>query len=377
MASHNPELVRITATRSDTTKSIHENNLHRKFDLNHPILKDFITYSQSVRGNLALRSSAREQAACVSRYLYWCDNSKLDTIFATIGRKFNDYIDAYLQLTTVQASTLRNYCRAIIEFSKYVSHKHFRRTDSKGKFEGTISKTKMSLRTSFARRRSHVRSMLNHHHLPSLSEYSKLDKLKTKMTSHIKSASGLNREEINTVTSYLITRLALKNAARSSHVCNLTLRDFENGVHVGKVFQVQCTFSKSKDKKPIVTLDREDLKLTRDYITHVRPVISQDSSSPTQPLFPNNKGSTMKNFSTARHMYKIMHLCGINPFSLTSWRKAVTTQASRKYSSNARTLRLINQYLCHTEDVALYYYTESMRPTESLESFQSIQKLLE
>lgn len=369
------EHARITATRAATSRSIRQNNLHRKFDMNHPVLKDFTTFLQSVRGNMALSSVAKETAACVSRYLYWCNNEELSTIFGTDANKFNDYIDLYLRVTTIQASTLKNYCQAMLDFSKYASYKRFPRTHSKGKFERVISNTKFSLRTSLKRRKSHIRSLLNENHLPALTEFSKIDKLKGEIKSLIKASPGLNRADKNTVTSYIITRLALKNASRSSHICNLTLRDFQDGIRIGKVFQVQCSFAKSKDKKPVVTFDEEDFKLAKDYIDKLRPLISKDSESPAEPLFPNCNGCTMKNFSTCRHMHKILRACDIQPFSLTSWRKAVTTKASRQFSQNTRTLRLINQYLCHSDDVADFYYTEASRPAESLESFQSIQKL--
>ena len=367
------EHTRITSTRSETAASIRRHNLHRKFDVGHPILKDFSKYLQSSRGNLTPANTANEKCSIVSRYLYWCNPTTLDTLHATNGEKVTDYIDEYRIKTTAQASTIRNYCQALHDFSEYVSHKKLTRIDSKRRIERTIRKIKRSLRTALRRRKSHNRSMLNQQNLPQLAEIKKLQKLDAQVRGLIRSGSGLERGERNTVTSYIITRLALKNAARASHVCNLSMRDFNKGVITGTVYQVKCTYSKSKDIQPIVSFDQHDLKLTKEYISKLRPHISD--SSLDSPLFPSNSGGQLKNFSTKRHLYKIMEACGIPLFNLTSWRKAVTTEASRTHSQDTRKLRLINQYLCHTEAVALAYYTETARPRESLESFRSLQKL--
>ena len=367
---------RITATRADTIAGIKKLNLHRKYPLTHSKLEEFVCYEQSFEGNSTPPNTAKAKAARISRYLHYKNPVRLNVTLATDSRQVSNYLQFLRQNTSMAASTLRNEAQAFIDFSDFVSSQKYRRIDEKEHFRCKLLKVKRALRKALRRRKAHNKRSMTQESLPGMAEVGKLCSKRSYIKKLIDDGEALDRSEQNTVTSYILTCLALKNGARASHVTNLSNRDFNTGKKVDETYQVTCSYSKNSDKEAIVSFDKGDLQLTRCYIAKVRPHISKAGTSPSDPLFPTLAGKALKNFSSPRHLYKVEKMCGFTSmFSLSDWRKAITTKAARTYSGDRHSLRLVSDYLCHSAEIAEEYYTEGARPRESLNSYQIIQRL--
>lgn len=368
---------RATATRAETVASIKAAGFHRKFPLSEPFLQSLLEYFQNMEaGNMPL-ATAKSFTSVVSRYLYYNDPRNLNTLYITDKREINKFTNDFKNRTTAAASTIKNALSAIKGASAYMKSENLPRTDSHSKICKGIVKLKNSLNVPHTQRKTYFRR----HRLSVDASTPDLEEAPEKLQAlapHIKdlmSRSGISYEERNTVTSYLVSRLALENSSRSSHITNLSMAEFHEGELCGTDYICTCTFSKT-GLAP-VTFTPEMLTMTRKYIREVRSSIPDASCAGTAPVFLSNVGTRMQNISSERHLYKILKLASVGRrFSLTQLRKAITTKASRMFADTPGLLGLVNRYQCHSDPVANQYYTEALRTGEYQRGFQLIQRIL-
>lgn len=369
--------VRATATRSQTVASIRDAGFHRKFNMDNAFLQSLVTYFETLNGGNKPPASAKSMASVISRYLYFHNKNILTSIDITDKQKISRFINQFKASTTASASTIINTLNALKGASAYMSSLRLPRIDSHQKVSKCIDRLKASLRTAHMQRKTYNRR----HRLvidcstPDLVDAPAKIKAFGHQIEQILACNQITNEERNTVTSYLIVRLAVENCARSSHITNLQLSEFSEGEQCGEEYICTCTFSKN-GLAPVV-FSREMLAFTRRYINHIRPEIPNASVSGRSTVFLSNNGTRLKNVSSQRHLYKVLKLASVTQcFNLTQLRKAATTQASRMFADNPGQLALFNRYLCHSQAVADQYYTEALRNTEYQRGFQLIQHIL-
>lgn len=367
---------RLIATRAETIESLKREGFHRKFPTDDVFLLNLREWLHSLDGGNHNLSTSKAIVLSVSRFLYFHQREKLDPTFLTQKRAIKLYCNAIKNRTTASASLLLNILNSLKEGSAYVSDTGLSRLDSHMRICRYIDHLKTSLQKLLAKRKEYNRRqrLPLEANIPDICEVGKKMKNLAPSILDMMSNHCLTAEEVNTVSSYLITRLAIENAARPSHVTNFSLGEFSSGEKFGAELLCQCAFAKNGHAP--ITFSEEMFLLTRKYVKDFRPKITGASQHDTSPLFVNQAGYRMRNMSSGRRVYKILKLAGLSTFSLTKLRKALTTKASRSFSDTPARLQLINRYLCHSDSVAQMYYTEGLRSTEYLQAFQVLQQLL-
>ena len=368
---------RVTATRSKTVCTIKRQGFHRRFSSSDPFLVGLKEYVMSLDGGNRPLSTAKAIVSNVSRFLYYHQPEELNHLLLTRKRSIKLFANALKSRTTVSASTLKNTLNSIKDASAYVSDCNLDRRDSHAIVAKYIDHLKGNLNTMHARRKAYNRRrrLTVDASTPDLAEAPQKIKDYAPTVFNLMGHPGLRAEEINVVTSYLVSRLAIENSARSSHITNFSLGEFAEGEMFGTDYVCECKFAKNGHAP--LTFSAEMAALTRQYIRDVRPRIPNASSLDTAPLYVNTAGCRLANVSSERRLYKILKLAGVaRNFSLTQLRKAITTRASRDLATTPGDLQLVNRYLCHCDEVASEFYTESMRTSEYHRGFRLVQGLL-
>ena len=185
---------------------------------------------------------------------------------------------------------------------------------------------------------------------------------------------GLTNEEKNTIVSYLVTRKCIENCSRPSHVVNLTMEEFYSAKRIGSDFVTHCGYSKTGIAA--VTFSKELQQLVNDYIRNVGAHIPTAGGVGRGKVFVNNRGNTLTDISSDRHLYKILRLVGIEvKFTLTMLRKAVTSSGVRAFADDPRQLSLLHAYLNHSPEVAREYYASVRSREEFHQGYVLVQRL--
>lgn len=315
-----------------------------------------------------------------SRFLYHCNNKEVDMKALSHQQLVNNYITQVKIKTTTAASTMKNILSCICDGSRFLDvHAKEIRLCSHREMKEYIAGLKTSLNDIHTRRKHYNRVHILELHAakPDLNTTaSKVRRYAPKIKQLMAKSLGLLCKEINTVTSYLVTRLAIENASRPSHVINLTIGEYEAGTRFGGDWLCICTYSKNGIAP--VTFSKEMKALTDTYVRTVRTQIAATNGRQhIYKLFVNNKANAITNFSSDRHLYGILNLCGVNrKFNLTMLRKSVTTQAVRRFAGDRKTLVSVNSYLAHSNDVAEYYYTAVNTRKDFHKGYNVIKKML-
>ena len=369
---------RLKASRQDTVRTFRQTGLDRKFSLANSFLSSFIAFSRTVEGGSKTERLAKDRATYVSRYLYYCDSDEINPSFLSHKNKINEFITDIRQKTTASASSMKNILRAIgigVSYLKKTDHQRFHGLKGVKRY---IKKLQSSLNDTHKRRKQYVRVFR-------LEEDAAKPDLKTaprkirdygaEINKLIAIGEGLTNEEKNMCTSYLVTRTAVDNASRPSHIVNLTMEEFYSAKRIGSDFVAHCGYSKTG--VAAVTFSKELQQMVRDYIMKVRAHIPNAGGGGTGKVFVNNRGNTLTNISSDRHLYKILRLAGIKgKFTLTMLRKAVTSNGVRAYADDPSKVSLLHAYLNHSPEVANEYYA-SVRSREELhQGYLLVQRLL-
>lgn len=368
---------RMRATRQDTFRTKKEHNLHRKYDLTLPFFIGLCAFLTSVEGGGKSERDARQKTSDVSRYLYYCNAEEVDPTFLCNQGKINEYISELKRLTTTSASSMKNILCSLINASSYLNHIGTIRSKTHKAMKTYMDSLKSKLNNSHRRRKSYNRL----HRLeqdaatPDIRDATiKMRRYAPNVRRFMNNAKGLNAEERNTVTSYLVSMIAIENASRPGHVTNLTLQEFNTSLKIGNDHVAMCSYS--KNGLAPVTFSKSLYDLSKQYVRTVRLSITALENRGSARLFINNKGKTLSNISGSKHLGKVLKMSGVNrKFTLTQFRKAVTTKAVRQYANEPRQLALFHGYLAHSPEVANMYYSTINSRREYHEGYQILQRI--
>ena len=378
---------RLRSSRQDTRRAIRHENLHRKHNIRTtPILREFSNHLQTLLGGNSTTSTALDKTSKLSRFLYWCDSTCVTLIHATNSAKIVQYLEHIREVTPIQASTLSNEGQNFITFYAYLAatQKPFNKTDSEKKFVAAIDTFKKNLRNLKVRRRVYNRQNM----LPTatleegrlaLGQVGKISNLLPEMEELARNHSGLDSHDRNMLTSFIASWLALLNGARESHIRLMTLGDFHARKTLNRHGIVFVPDAKVAGRDCCITFTPEQVTFVMEYLGTVRKDILGDRQASLEiPLLVNNAGNPLKNISTKRRMYAIMQKAHFTQmFNLTKWRVLITTAAARHYSDSLKKQDLVNNYLCHSNEVAEMYYNAPLEDKEVFQSYNLLQDLFE
>ena len=368
---------RLNSTKADTYASTKRAGMHRKHNMSHPFLKELKRHFISMEGGQRTNRDANSRASVISRYLHHANKKKLEPTLITDAQKISNYMNALKTKTTTAASTMKNILNCLKAAHSYLSDTDVERIHSKNVVKKRIKLLKESLNKEHTRRKSYMKTnrLLEDASIPDLvNAPRKIRAYAPKVNDLLNNYDDITVQEQNEATSYLTAAVAIENAARSSHVTNLTMLEFHSGKHVGNEYICLCSYGKSGIAP--VTFSAELFAMTNRYIRTVRTIINGASSAGSAPVFVNTKGQKMSNFSSDRHLYRILKLAGVqNLFNLTQLRKAVTTYAVRNFSDSPGNVRLVHQYLCHEVEVANMYYSAVNTHTDYHQGYLLVQQI--
>lgn len=367
---------RMRATKQQTVRSIKDHNLHRKFPISTPFLSNLCQFLQSVEGGSRSDRDSKARTATVSRFLYFCNDEQLDSSYVQNKQSINGYISHMKLMTTIAASSLKNILSSIHDASLFMKNQE--RTTSHKSIKRYLKTLKKSLSGMHKRRKNYVRL----HRLEEDAAVPDLQEAATKLRQYeptvkrlTETKQGLDDEDRNTVTSYLVSRIAFENGSRPSHVANLTLEELHSSRKVRDEFVALCHYSKNGVAP--VTFSKSLFDLTKVYIRNIRNSTLGASGGGHARVFINNKGNAISNISSERHLYKVLRLAGVQRvFSLTQLRKAITSRAVRQYADDPRQLSLFHGYLAHSPQVANMYYQTVNTRQEYHQGYQLVQGVL-
>jgi integrase len=355
-----------------------ESGLDLMHDLNHPTLMDMKKYFTSVGGLNNNDKMARQKIKEVSRFLYYADPHYVNVRYLSDIEHINLYVSLMMEMSTIQASTVRSYLTAFEHANLFMDERKMDVTCPLSQVKCKISTMKANLRTSIRRRKAYNRSLITEERLPKLQELNKLEKLQAKVDAHLTSTVTLDDSEKHLVTTYLGTKFLLQNGQREGALCNMTLRDFNSGFENDEqgpvIYQIVVAYHKNANCTATFNLEPRDRERVMMYIENVRPQITR-SNGEDDLLFVNVSGNHITNFSSDHHLYKIQERCGMSKFSLTTWRKAITTHAAHTLTDN-QTINCIHELLSHSADVAEQYYTSFTTPARRKKAYLAIKMMV-
>lgn len=370
---------RIRATRQDTIRTRKQHNLQRKFLLSTtPFLSGLFDYMTTLEGGGKSERDARQRAGDVSRFLYYCHSDQAKAAFIRDKHKINEYISALKRHTTTAASTMKNILRSLQDGSMYLDHTDTQTSTNHKVLKKYLKKLKKSLNDNHRRRKQYCRM----HRLqedaaaPDIQDAaSKLRDYEATVEDMIDHPSGLDNEERNTVSSYMVSRLSMENASRPGHITNLTQEEFNSSVRIGTDYVATCCYSKNGVAP--VTFSSTLFNLTKRYIRNIRNTTPGASGGGASKVFVNTKANILTNVSGPKHLYKVLKLAGVNrKFTLTQLRKALTSRAVRQYGDSSSDLSLFHGYLAHSPEVANMYYRTVHSRNEYHRGYELVQGIL-
>lgn len=368
---------RLLATRRDTVASVKAAGFHRRYPNSVPFLQSLQEYLESMEGGNKPQITAKGFVAVVARYLYFCDPRRVRPKFVTDVAHISHFANTFKRQTTASASTIKMSLNALKYASAYIKHAKMPRTDTHRKVLKVVQNFQQSLNKCHARRKAYNRQhrLLADANTPDLQDAASKLKAYSPTIRALVSQDQLTKEERNTVTSYLVSRIAIENAARSSHITNLGMAEFHTGETIGTERICMCAYSKTGTAPVIFTEDMYEL--TKAYVRQVRVQIPGATCASSAPVFLTNAGNRLTNVSGDRHLYKVLRLAGVNQkFSLTQLRKAVTTNAARRFANSPHQLSLVNRYLCHSDLVAAQHYTAAFQSRDYHDAFLLLRTIL-
>lgn len=369
---------RMRATRQETIRSKREHNLHRKFPLSRPFLSELHEFMTSVEGGGKSDRDAKQRSSDASRFLHHCNSEELNPSFLREKHKINSYITALKRKTTTAASTMKNILCSLEHASLYLEQTNITSSNSHKMIKKYLKKLKKSLNDNHRRRKLYCRvhRLQQDAAVPDLQDAAtKMRRYETNVKRLIDNSSGLGEEDRNTVTSYLVGRVAIENASRPCHITNLTLEEFHSSMKIGDDYVATCTYSKNGIAP--VTFSKNLYQLTTRYIRNIRNTTPGSSGGGSARVFVNTNGNTVTNVSGPKHLFKVLKLAGVRRnFTLTQLRKAITSKAVRHYSNDPRELTLFHGYLAHSPEVANMYYRTVNTRNEYHQGYQLVQGIL-
>lgn len=357
---------RTRSKRSDAVSSLRTAGLSKKFPIDSSMeLTDFQKYLESAAGGGLTLEDARSRTNVVSRFSFFCDSSRLCTIHWSNSRSMALYIEAVRKHSLAKASTIRGYIHSLRLVSNFVDHAKMPRIETSSVVKDSIATLLQAHRRLQRRREDYIHSTVllrlsdNAHRLICHDAFEKMDSYlpQVERLMHDSSVAGLDSQTKNTVTSYFCGYIALLNVSRPSHVTYFSLDEFraatfQDGFHLSVT-------SNAKSGCAALVLSSRLYSAVQRYILHVRSSIQGASLAGAAAVFVNTQGKRLKNLSSARHLYKVYRLAGVeSPHvpSLTEVRMVISTVAARHLSDHPGELASLNSYLAHSQATARRYY---------------------
>ena len=363
------------STRLDTIRALKAAGLHRAFALKEPDLAAMLTYFESLSGGSHPASASREMVRQVSRYLFSMDPQSCNVRFVTCRASITAYMEKLRRETPIHASSMINILTTICDASRFATHLKVPRIDSHRKIERRVSKLKGPLRPILLRRKRYVKNVILRRVTdgPDLQDmFQKLQGLIPHMRGLLSQGHGLSNEEANVCTSYLAGVTAIYNASRPGHVTRLTQAEFAEGTLLDDGHLLAICGSSKTGQAPVI-FTPELLEMTRQYQRDVRIHFKNSTPGGSARLFLNVQGNELRNLSTERHLYKVFRMAGITSnTSLTDIRKCVTTKAAALFRDDPARRGLLNEFLCHSHEVASQYYEAAGRASDLRAGFDAV-----